>query len=173
MANIELLAPSIVKWESDKYVNDPLDKGGPTKYGITLATWKSVGVDKDGDGDIDANDVKLLTKGDFSRVLRQYWDRWQADKIFNQSIADILVDWVWGSGKWGIVIPQRLLGLNADGVVGPKTIAAVNAQDPKKFFDQIFAARVKFINDIVANNPSQKKFIKGWMNRLNDFKYSV
>lgn len=171
MAKIELLTPLIVKWEGG-YVNDPLDAGGATNMGVTIATWKAVGYDKDGDGDIDANDVKLMTKKDFNKVLKQYWDRWQGDKIVNQSIANILVDWVWGSGKWGIKIPQRILGLNDDGVVGDITLNAVNSANQKKLFDKIYLARTQFLNDIVVRKPSQKRFIKGWMNRLSDFKFT-
>lgn len=171
MADIKLLAPKIAKWEGG-FVNDKTDRGGATNMGITIHTWRSVGYDKDGDGDIDAQDIKLLTHTDFAAVLKKhYWNRWKADSINNQSIADILVDWVWGSGAWGIKIPQRILGLTQDGVVGPKTIAAVNSQDQKVLFEKIFAARVKFLNDIVKNDSSQKRFIKGWLNRLNDFKY--
>jgi len=171
MADISKLAPIIAKWEGG-YVNDPTDKGGATNMGVTIATWRAVGYDKDGDGDIGVKDIKLLNKNDFKAVLRQYWNKWNADKINNQSIANILVDWVWGSGKWGIVIPQRVLGVVADGAVGDKTICAVNAQDQKMFFDKIYAARIKFLDDIVKNNPSQKKFIKGWKNRLKDFTFT-
>ena len=113
MAKIELLAPKIAKWEGG-FVKDKLDKGGATNMGITLATWKQTGFDKDGDGDIDEQDIKLLNSSDFKVILKKYWDKWQADKIVNQSVAEILVDWVWGSGKWGIVIPQRLLGVTSD-----------------------------------------------------------
>lgn len=171
MAQIENLVPKIAKWEGG-YVNDPTDKGGATNMGITIGTWKQVGYDKDSDGDIDIADIKLLTKDDFKAVLKQYWNRWQADKIINQSVAEILVDWVWGSGKWGVIIPQRLLNVIADGNVGPVTIASLNKANQKQIFDLIFEARVKFLNDIVKSNPSQKRFIKGWLNRLNDFKFS-
>ena len=67
--------------------------------------------------DIDADDIKLLSTADAVSVLKQnYWNRWKADQIANQSVAEILVDWVWGSGKWGIVIPQRLLKVTDDGI---------------------------------------------------------
>lgn len=173
MAKIQKLSPIISKWEGG-YVNDPDDKGGSTNMGVTLSTWRAVGYDKNGDGKIDDKDIRLLSEEDFNLVLKKYWDRWQADKINNQSIANILVDWVWGSGKWGIVIPQRIMGLTQDGIVGPKTISKVNdliVKDAKSFFNEIYAARTKFLDDIVKNNLSQKKFIKGWKNRLADFKF--
>ena len=170
MAKIDKLAPIISKWEGG-YVNDKSDKGGATNMGITIGTWKSVGYDKDGDGDIDVNDIKLLEKKDFEKVLKQYWDRWKADQILNQSVANILVDWVWGSGKWGVIIPQRVLGLTADGIVGPKTLTKLNSVNQEEFFDLIFQKRKEFLENIVKNDQSQAKFIKGWMNRLNDFKF--
>lgn len=169
--DIKNLAPIIAKWEGG-YVNDPVDKGGATNMGITLDTWKHIGYDKNGDGKITETDIKLLNKDDFKAVLRKYWDKWHADEIKNQSIANILVDWYWGSGKWGIVIPQRILGVTADGVVGAKTIQAINNTNQKILFDKIYQARAKFLMDIVKNNPSQKRFLKGWLNRLADFKYS-
>lgn len=175
-SKIEKLAPIVAKWEGG-FVNDPLDKGGATNMGVTVGAWKLLGYDKNGDGIINNADMKLLSKDDFKFVLRKYWDKWQADKIKNQSIANILVDWYWGSGKWGIVIPQRLLGFSkedCDGIVGEQTLKILNAEiekDAEALFDKIFAARVKFLDDIVKNNPSQKRFIKGWKNRLNDFKF--
>lgn len=172
MANIDRLAPIIFRWEGG-FANDPNDRGGATNMGVTVATWRQVGYDKDGDGDIDADDVRLLTRADATRVLRIYWDRWHADSIRNQSVANILVDWVWGSGKWGIVIPQRILGVAQDGIVGVNTIAALNAADQRDFFNKVFAARKKFFDDIVAKNPSQRKFHNGWMNRLNSFKFEA
>ncbi|MGG5503240.1 glycoside hydrolase family 108 protein [Myroides odoratimimus] len=170
MADIERLAPKVAKWEGG-YVNDPKDRGGATNMGVTIATWKQVGYDKNNDGVINEMDIKLLTHDDFKYVLRKYWDVWQADKIKNQSVADILVDWVWGSGKWGVRIPQRILGLKEDGIVGPATLKAVNSANQKELFGKIYQEREKFLNNIIKSNPSQNRFINGWMNRLRDFKY--
>ena len=175
-SKIEKLAPIVAKWEGG-FVNDPIDKGGATNMGVTVGAWKQLGYDKNGDGLINNADMKLLSKDDFKFVLRKYWDKWQADKIKNQSIANILVDWYWGSGKWGIVIPQRdILGVPADGLVGEKTIAKLNEmidKDAEDLFEKIYAARVKFLDNIVKSNPSQKRFIKGWKNRLADFKFQI
>ena len=172
MANVNQLAPFILKWEGG-FVNDPADLGGATNMGVTIGAWKSCGYDKDGDGDIDVDDLHLLTREDVvKRVLKpHYWDRWKADLITSQSVANILVDWVWASGAYGIKIPQRLLGVTVDGIVGPKTLAAVNARNPRELFDMIKIARFDFIEDICRKRPANNKFKRGWMNRINDIAY--
>ena len=172
MANVNQLAPFILKWEGG-FVNDPADLGGATNMGVTIGAWKSCGYDKDGDGDIDVDDLRLLTREDVvNRVLKpHYWDRWKADDIKSQSVANILVDWVWASGAHGIKIPQRLLGVTVDGIVGPKTLAAVNARNPRELFDMIKLARFDFIEDICRKRPANNKFKRGWMNRINDIAY--
>lgn len=177
MADVKKLAPFILKWEgglsddtrdSASKIMCPTPLNGRnyhTNKGVTYQTWiKYFGK---------LNDQRFLkmSNEDFSVILKQYWDVWKADEINNQSIANILVDWIWCSGHVGIRKVQAILGVAADGVVGSKTIQAINNYNQKLLFAKIHDARHTFLHNIVINKPSQKVFLKGWLNRLNDFKY--
>ena len=58
-----------------------------------------------------------------------------------------------------------MLKVTTDGIIGPKTITALNSA--KDINEKIYAARKAYFEAIVKRNPSQKKWVKGWMNRLN------
>lgn len=166
MAKIDILAPFILSWEGG-FVNDPNDSGGATNKGITIGTWKKHGYDKDGDHDIDINDLKLITNQDVIKILKtEYWDKWKADSIKDQSIANLLVDWLWHSGVYGIKIPQKTLGLKSDGIVGTKTLNAINNGDPKALFYTLRNARLKYLSDLCKSNKRYQRSYKGWMNRV-------
>lgn len=170
MAKVEKLVPHILKWEGG-FVNDPVDRGGATNKGVTFGTYKTYRNSVGKGATVD--DLKNITVSEWTAILKlMYWDLWRADLINNQSIANILVDWLWHSGSHGIKIPQRILGVAADGVVGGQTITAVNKADQRKLFDELKAARIEFFDDIIRRNPLQKRFEKGWKNRVNDFKFS-
>lgn len=171
MAEYKILIPKILKWEAG-FVNDPTDNGGATMKGVTMETYTFFRKLCNGTAPT-ITDLKLITDTEWELLFKKlYWDRWCGDQIKNQSVANILVDWVWGSGKWGIIIPQRILGLKEDGIVGPVTIAAVNKCNQIDFFNKIQTARSQFLFDIVKRDPKQRKFINGWLNRLHDYRFS-
>ncbi len=172
MADIKPYFPKLLPDEAG-YVKDPIDRGGATNMGVTLNTWRAMGYDKDGDGDIDENDIKLLTPDDAMMVLKVgFWDRWRADSIVNQSVAETLVEWVWGSGKWGIIIPQRILAVVDDGRVGVRTIAAVNQANQKWLHEKIRLAKLQYISDLIKAHPEQERFKNGWVRRINEYQFS-
>lgn len=168
MANSKILEPFIIKWEGG-FVNDKDDLGGATNMGVTLATYRSVfGIKKT------VNDLKRMTMVQWGVIFKKYyWDKWKADDIKDQNVANILVDWVWASGAYGIKIPQRILGVDVDGIVGSKTIAAVNARDGRDLFDTIKQERKDFIERICQTRPQNIKFKKGWLNRINSLNYET
>lgn len=170
MADYRKLVPFIRKWEGG-FVNDPLDKGGATNMGVTIATYRNYRKQK-GYSATTVDDLKRMTLIEWQEIFKRlYWNRWRADEIGSQSVANILVDWVWASGVWGIKIPQRILGASIDGVVGPATLATLNSKDARTAFDAIMAARVQFIDDICRKTPANERFRRGWLNRLNDIKF--
>lgn len=169
MAKVEILAPYIKKWEGG-FANDPADRGGATNKGVTIATFEAYCKAKSLPRP-NVERLKRMTDGEWLDILKtMFWDRWQADKIKSQKLANILVDWVWGSGVYGIKIPQRILGVKQDGIVGNKTLEALNAQDPDKLFQVIYEARKKYLNDIAISRPANKRFLRGWLNRLEDIR---
>ena len=168
MADYRKLKPFILRWEGG-YINDQADLGKQTNKGVTLSTYRSVfGKNKT------VSDLKKITDEQWEFIFKKfYWDKWKADDIKDQNVANIIVDWLWCSGSYGIKIPQRVLGVSADGIVGSKTIAAVNARDGRELFDTIKQERKDFIDRICQTRPQNRKFKKGWLNRINSLAYET
>ena len=168
MADYRKLKPFILRWEGG-YINDQADLGKQTNKGVTLSTYRSVfGKNKT------VSDLKKITDEQWEFIFKKlYWDKWKADNIKDQNVANILVDWLWCSGSYGIKIPQRVLGVSADGIVGSKTIAAINARYGRELFDTIKQERKGFIDRICQTRPQNRKFKNGWLNRINSLAYET
>lgn len=167
MAKADILQPFIISWEGG-FVNDPHDRGGATNKGVTITTFRKVyGQNKT------VNDLKRMTDEEWLYIFkRYYWNKWKAEQINSQSIANLLVDWFWTSGNYGIKIPQYILRLKVDGIVGPKTLSAINnCPNEKELFTRLWNEREEFFKRIA--NGTQRKFLNGWLNRLNGIRYGV
>ena len=174
MAQASKLMPHILKWEGG-FTNNPLDKGGPTMKGVTIGTFR-----KFYGKDATVVQLKLISDAQWLRIFKEgYWDKCRADEIASQSVADAIVDWAYNSGPataakqaQAILADTSTAPLKIDGVIGPVTLAAINAADPHALFDKIQRSRLSFVNAIVRRNPSQKVFLKGWKNRIDSLKFT-
>lgn len=139
-----------------------------TMRGISIALYRQYfGTNKNCD------DLKVITEDDWDTIFRgEFYDRIQADKIKNWSLAKLCVDICFHSGRVvAIKKIQKCLGTTPDGIVGPKTLAALNQPNSKVIFERIWNMRKGWFNRIVYNNPKKMKYLNGWMNRLNKIKY--
>lgn len=153
------------------FANDPADKGGATMCGVTIATYRSWRRAR-GYSSTTVDDLKAITFAEWREIFKgQYWNRWKGDSIECQALANLLVDFVWASGANGIRVPQRVLGVTVDGVVGLKTLAALNSADPRELFERLKSERIRFVESIVKRNPTQAKFLNGWKRRINDITF--
>lgn len=156
------------------WANDPVDRGGETYAGIARKfhpSWKGWPI---------VDSVKGKRRGDYikhpalkSAILDFYranfWDKMRGDQIHSQRVADLVYDWYVNSGAKGIKEVQEAAGVTADGKIGPQTLAALNRHNEEELMDKLIAARVMFFAEIVSENHTQAKFIKGWMKRALSF----
>lgn len=175
------LAVEIVLSQEGGLVDNPSDPGGITFRGVSLMAIvglkDSTGhleFDIDGDGDVDADDVRALAKvwaaGDHSKIVEFYRQRyWLATKAneLRWPYCLCLFDAAVNHGpKAGITLLQKAFGVHADGIMGPDTIRAVNAKPVRDNLQLYCAKRARLYYDIsVARGPI---FFDGWMRRLFD-----
>lgn len=166
MANYKLMIPWIKKWEGG-YANDPDDAGGCTMQGITIATYQRY-FGKDNT----CSDLKNITDQQWEYIFKiGFWDKMQADEIKSQSVAELIVQMAWGSGAVTATKRiQKLLGVKVDGVIGPITLWHINKQNPRTLFTDLKDMREQWLVEI-SKKGNNKKYLKGWLNRLNDLKF--
>lgn len=140
------------------YVDDPLDAGGETKFGVA----------KNANPDLD---ITNLTWSDAKAV---YFDRYWvpgACEFLPYMVAILHFD---GCVNHGIVRAKKFLqeavGTDVDGIIGRATLRAVNDEDPFVICERICDLREQFYKDIVARKPNQVRFLKGWLTRISDMR---
>ena len=144
------------------YVNDPHDRGGETNLGVTKKAWAAYLGREIADGEMAALTVEAVAP--FYKEM--YWDRVRGDDLpdgVDYLVFDFAVNA--GPGRASKFL-QKAVGATADGVIGPGTLAAVRAREPQEVIDLLSTIKAEFYHGIVENDPSQKRFINGWMNRV-------
>lgn len=163
---------ALIKREAG-YVNDPADAGGPTKYGITqrkLAGWRR--------REVTAQDVEALTESEARMIYRRDFLDVQLD-VAPDDCEELLLDIFENHGPGNFArIVQRALDVTVDGIIGPKTRAALSAAEGPRLFRRLCGARMRFTGRAITKNlkdddhdgiPDHTEFAEGWLNRQAGF----
>jgi lysozyme family protein len=156
-ARFDACMPFIFKAEGG-YSDTPGDPGGPTNFGITLAILKAY----EGNPNLTAQDVKNLTPATAKEIYRSnYWNRMQCGALpagLDLEVFDFGVNA--GPGE-AVKALQRIVGVTADGSIGPITLAAIGQFKPRDLISQYSEARLAYYKGL--NNP---EFEQGWTARV-------
>ncbi len=172
MSLFELAIPIVLRHEGG-LVDNPNDPGGITNFGVSLRWLKSKGLagDINHDGDVDAGDIKIMTREDAEKLYRAFWwDKYNYGAIAAQVTANKIFDTAVNMGPARpAIFAQRIVGIDpTTGNIGPRTLAAINAMPSIQFIPAFQNMQAQFYRDIVAANPARAEFLKGWLNRAYD-----
>jgi len=144
------------------YVNDPADRGGETNLGVTIGAWGAYL-----DRAIQLGEMKALTQETVKPFYRQmYWDKVKGDNLpagVDYAVFDFAVN---AGVSRAARFLQRAVGAVDDGVIGSGTLGKVAAIDPQKILDSFADQKQRFYNGL-ATSPTQQKFLKGWLARVD------
>ena len=147
------------------YTNDENDRGGATNFGIThYDAKKYLGY---------TGDMRDFKKSDAEKIYEKVYYRGNhIDKITDDRVALSIFEWAVNLGGKGIKKAQIVankFGANLiiDGIIGNKTLEAINAIDPEAFLKEYHEMQRTFYKNLAAKDPSQEGFLKGWLNRVN------
>jgi lysozyme family protein len=157
--NYETCIALVLKHEGG-YVNNPKDPGGATNLGVTKKVWEEwVGKP------VSLDEMKALTVKDVTPLYKaQYWDRVRGDDLpagVDYAVMDVAVN-------SGVVraakFLQAALGLTADGIIGPATLAAAEAANPRQLVTDVCDKRLAFMQAL----PIWSTFGNGWSRRVKE-----
>lgn len=149
------------------FANHPTDPGGATNFGISLRYARTQGsmLDLDKDGDVDVDDIKLVTKENAKTVYKEwFWRDVRGEELpsgVDLAVFDLAVNS--GSGR-AIRFLQRVVGVPQDGVIGPITMKAVKDAEPDVVISKLCDERIAFLR-LLKTWPT---FGRGWQNRIDD-----
>ncbi|MCD4681125.1 MAG: hypothetical protein K8S00_12140 [Bacteroidales bacterium] len=143
------------------YINDPKDPGGETNFGISKRAFPNL-------------DIKNLTKEQAKAIYyEKYWKPIQLDKFSDELLALHVFDFGVNAGvSRAVKLLQNFLDIKADGIIGPISIREINTYPmPGRLRNFYIDARKDFYKIIVKNRPTSRRFLKGWINRVNSCKF--
>jgi Glycosyl hydrolase 108/Predicted Peptidoglycan domain len=149
--------PFIFKAEGG-YSDNPADPGGPTNYGITLATLRAY----EGDPNLTGEDVKKLTRTVAREIYRTaYWNRMQCGSLPAGLDLEVFDFGVNSGPAESVKTLQRLVGVTQDGSIGPITLAAVRQFNVADLIGRFAQARLAFYQSL-----DMPEFEQGWATRV-------
>lgn len=152
-------ALSLVLKHEGGYVNDPRDNGGATNKGVTQYTYDAYRRSLK----LSARTVRAITDGEVAAIYRlRYWNAVRGDEL-PPGLDYCIFDFGVNSGpRRAIEFLQRACGVDDDGVIGPKTLAAVGKVDVRTTIGVICARRLSWLQTL----SDWRHFGKGWSNRV-------
>lgn len=167
-------AINVILQHEGGWVNNVNDPGGATNYGISLRFLKEHNLDLDGDGDIDADDIRGLSVAKATVLYYDwFWMPGRFELVKDQILGTKLFDMGVNMGNtqaWRLA--QRAANkygcnLDVDGLVGPRTMQAINSLDPDHFTHTVCDTQKEFYDAIIVKNPKLEEFRKGWYRRAS------
>lgn len=176
----DICIPVILRHEGG-YANYKNDPGGATNFGISLRFLKGLkDVDDDGflhadinhDGKVDIEDIIAMTKEVACDFYEHYfWNKYY-DSIENNGLVLHIFDHAVNAGpKIAHKLIQRIVGVTDDGIIGNKTLNAIEGSKGKDLTTLYSMARIEFYQKLVINNPDVNKFLNGWISRVYSTKF--
>lgn len=170
--NVWNLAFNFTEGYEGGYVNDPNDDGGETFRGISRVHhsdwggWEIIDrfkVMSDFPRCAERDHVLSAMMKAFYRI--EFWDVVHGDEL-PWKMAVAVFDFAINSGPGrAIRYMQSVLGVDVDGMIGPRTVKAAHDQGENAVVE-LLARRAKFIHEIMDNKPSQKVWAMNWFRRL-------